>query len=590
MVIPLVIRDRSLGELMLASRKAEFFSNDDLQVVSTVAGLLASAIEDAARESATDENLRRRVEQLTSITRVSRELNSVVDLNTLLGIVRDECLRATRAECGTILLFDVGTNGSSSPSNPPPVTASIGCPHPEFSEAEVDVIANNLSKIIVDETQSPAHAGVRSSLIVPIVHQGKIMGLIHLHSQQQGFFDEASLEVTQTLASQAAVALGNAHRYHEQRQHTERLRRRADALTKLSETNATISFEQPLEQSLRAIAAGCSRRGVGVVYVSHRLPEVLEVADRITVLRDGRNQGTFEARATTEAELVELIVGRPFEAAFPPPALEVDRGREVLVVDGLQGQSFGPLSFTLDAGEIVGIAGAEGNGQPQLFDCLAGRQPPKAGRVVCDGKELSLISTHEAVGAGVMLLPGDRKREALMLVLGVKVNTTIQSLRRFSVLGLLRRRKERRAVTDLVEQLEIRTPSIEQPVEFLSGGNQQKVSVARTFFKEPSVILAYEPTQGVDVGSRFDIYKALRTRTDKGTAMLVKSSDPIELSGLCDRVLVVSRGQIIEEIPGDELDELRIVEAMVRGPGLSRAGRSPLGVAMPRGPSPNGGT
>jgi ribose transport system ATP-binding protein len=341
--------------------------------------------------------------------------------------------------------------------------------------------------------------------------------------------------------------------------------------------------------ALHRTVAGCSRRGVGVVYVSHRLPEVLEVADRITVLRDGRNEGTFDAKATTEAELVELIVGRPFDAAFPPPAPQVDQGREVLVVDGLQGQSFGPVSFTLDAGEIVGIAGAEGNGQPQLFDCLAGRQPPKAGRVVCDGKELTLISTHEAVGAGVMLLPGDRKHEALMPVLGVKVNTTIQSLRRFSLLGLLRRRKERREVTDLVDQLEIRTPSIEQPVEFLSGGNQQKVSVARTFFKEPSVILAYEPTQGVDVGSRFDIYRALRTRTDRGTAMLVKSSDPIELSGLCDRVLVMSRGQIIEEIPGDELDELRIVEAMVRGPGLSRAGRSPLGVAMPRAPSSNGG-
>ena len=263
--------------------------------------------------------------------------------------------------------------------------------------------------------------------------------------------------------------------------------------------------------------------------------------------------------------------------------------REVLVVDGLQGQSFGPVSFTLELGEIVGIAGAEGNGQPQLFDCLAGRQPPKAGRVVCDGKELSLISTHEAVAAGVMLLPGDRKHEALMPVLGVKVNATIQSLRRFSVLGFLSRRRERRAVADLVERLEIRTPSLEQPVEFLSGGNQQKVSVARSFLKEPSVILAYEPTQGVDVGSRFDIYKALRTRTNKGTAMLVKSSDPIELAGLCDRVLVMSRGQIIEEIPGDELDELRIVEAMVRGPGLSKAGRSPLGVAMPKAPSSNGG-
>jgi len=338
-------------------------------------------------------------------------------------------------------------------------------------------------------------------------------------------------------------------------------------------------------EALHRTVVACRRRGVGVVYVSHRLPEVLEIADRITVLRDGRNQGTFNARATTEAELVELIVGRPFEAAFPPPAPTTTEPREVLVVDGLQGQSFGPLSFTLEAGEIVGIAGAEGNGQPQMFDCLAGRVPPRAGRVVCDGEELTLISTHEAVSSGVMLLPGDRKVEALMPVLGVRVNSTIQSLRRFSVLGFIKRRSERKSVGELVDDLEIRTPSLDQPVEFLSGGNQQKVSVSRTFLREPAVILAYEPTQGVDVGSRFDIYRALRARTDAGAALLVKSSDPIELSGLCDRVLVMSRGTIIEEIPGDELDERRITEAIVRGPGLSRSGRSPYGVAMPKAPS-----
>lgn len=335
-------------------------------------------------------------------------------------------------------------------------------------------------------------------------------------------------------------------------------------------------------EALHRTVLACKQRGVGVVYVSHRLPEVLEVADRITVLRDGQNRGTFDAGSTTEAELVERIVGRPFEAAFPPPAPEPGEVREVLVVDGLQGQSFGPVSFTLQSGEIVGIAGAEGNGQAQLFDCLAGRVPPRAGRVVCDGEELTLISTHEAVGAGVMLLPGDRKQEALIGVLGVKVNATVQSLGRFSFLGLLRRRAERRAVVDLVDQLQIRTPSLDQPVEFLSGGNQQKVSVSRSFLKKPSVILAYEPTQGVDVGSRFDIYEALRTRSDAGAALLVKSSDPIELSGLCDRVFVMSRGTIVEEIPGDELDEVRIVEAIVRGPGMSKAARSPLGVAMPK--------
>jgi len=335
-------------------------------------------------------------------------------------------------------------------------------------------------------------------------------------------------------------------------------------------------------EALHRTVLACKRRGVGVVYVSHRLPEVLEVADRITVLRDGRHQGTYDAATTKEPELVERIVGRPFEAAFPARAASPSEPRQVLVVDALQGQSFGPVSFTLCSGEIVGIAGAEGNGQPQLFDSLAGRTPPRAGSVVCDGKELSLISSHQAVGAGIMLLPGDRKREALMGVLGVRVNATVQSLRRFSRFGLLRRGAEQAEVHALIERLEIRTPWLDQPVEFLSGGNQQKVSVARSFLRKPSVILAYEPTQGVDVGSRIDIYNALRARADAGAALLVKSSDPIELSGLCDRVFVMSRGTIIEELPGDELNETRIVEAIVRGPGMSRAARSPLGVAMPK--------
>ena len=338
-------------------------------------------------------------------------------------------------------------------------------------------------------------------------------------------------------------------------------------------------------EALHRTVAACKRRGLGVVYVSHRLPEVLEIADRITVLRDGQCQGTFDAATTTESALVERIVGRPFEAAFPAPVATSGEPQEALVVDAFQGQSFGPVSFTLHRGEVVGIAGAEGNGQSQLFDTLAGRIPPRAGRVACSGKELNLISTREAVRAGIMLLAGNRREAALMGVLGVRVNATVQSLRRFSRFGVLRVRAERAAVQRLVEQLEIRTPSLDQPVEFLSGGNQQKVSVSRSFLTEPSVILAYEPTQGVDVGSRLDIYKALRDRATAGAALLVKSSDPIELSGLCDRVFVMSRGTIIEEIPGDELDEVRIVEAIVRGPGMSKAARSPLGVAMPKSPA-----
>jgi GAF domain-containing protein len=251
-VVPLIVRDRSLGELMLGSRKAEFFNNYDLQIVLTAAGQLASAIENAARSSQTDESLRRRVEQLTSIARVSRELNSMTDLKSLLEVVRDESLRTTRAECGAILLFNTTVS-----SNPPPVIMSLGCPITEaFSPLDQKIIETGEPQLVVDYSlndEIPVHEGVRSALIVPIINQGKTAGLIHLHSGRPGFFDQASLEVTQTLASQAAVALGNVQRYQEQRQRTEVLRRRAETLTKLTETSFVLNFDQPLDQLLRSI-------------------------------------------------------------------------------------------------------------------------------------------------------------------------------------------------------------------------------------------------------------------------------------------------------------------------------------------------
>src|SRR5258706_1378748 len=253
-VVPLVVRERSIGELMLASRKVEFFNNYDLQIISTAAGLLASAIEDATRSTSTDETLRRRVEHLTTITRVSRELNSIVDINSLLTIVRDESLQVTHAECGTILLFDMTAS-----SNPPTVSLSIGCQHPEeFSSIELEAISMGIAQIVNLEQsgRTPPHEDVRSTMIVPIIDQGKTIGLINLHSQQASLFDDASLEVIQTLASQAAVAIGNANRYQGQRQFAERYRRRADALTKVSESSSFLSFDQPLEQSLRAVATG----------------------------------------------------------------------------------------------------------------------------------------------------------------------------------------------------------------------------------------------------------------------------------------------------------------------------------------------
>src|SRR5215213_7655542 len=226
---------------MLGSRKTEFFNNYDLQVVLTAASQLAAAIENATRTTQTDENLRRRVEQLISVARVSRELNSMVDLKSLLEVVRDESLRTTRAECGAILLFDttdVANPSAGTAMGFPPITLSLGCPLPEkLSTRDQQVIETGEPQLIADYVfldETPIHEGVRSALIVPIISQEKTAGLIHLHSGRAGFFDQAALEVIQSLASQAAAALVNVRRYQEQSQRMELLRRRAETLTKFT--------------------------------------------------------------------------------------------------------------------------------------------------------------------------------------------------------------------------------------------------------------------------------------------------------------------------------------------------------------------
>ena len=320
---------------------------------------------------------------------------------------------------------------------------------------------------------------------------------------------------------------------------------------------------------LHALVLERSRAGVGIVYVSHRLPEVLGIADRITVLRDGVGQGTYDATGMSEDSLVALMIGRPLTLAFPERDTDGNRP-EVLHVVGLSGDRFGPIDLDVAKGEILGIAGAEGNGQTQFLRALAGvERPTGTGTATCNGHRLDATTPLGALRAGVVLLSGDRA-ESLFPVLSVRANTTIQVLRRLARGGIVSRRRERQTVDDLARRLRIRMASPEQPVQSLSGGNQQKVSLTRPFLRgNVLVILADEPTQGVDVGARFDIYEALRAKAKEGVAVVVKSSDPIELAGLCDRVIVMSRGRIVDEIQGVDLGERRIVEAIV-GSGVAR--------------------
>ncbi len=302
--------------------------------------------------------------------------------------------------------------------------------------------------------------------------------------------------------------------------------------------------------------------GTAVVYISHRLPEVKRVADRITVLRDGQTRGTFEAAQITEAEILQLIIGRSVDKVFPEKR-EANGSTDVLLdIDGFSGAGFHDLHLKVKPGEIIGLAGVEGNGQRAFLRALAGMSPAQGSVRVAD-TPLKLGRPPAIRSAGVIHLPGDRHREGVMLELSVRENIMLLALPEAAVGGVVQRAREREMTATQIERLGVKTPSAETPVASLSGGNQQKVLFARALLGGPRVLLADEPTRGVDAGSRIDLYQVMREAAAAGLAVIVLSSDAVELQGLCDRVVVFSRGRAVRELTGDEITEENITGAAV---------------------------
>jgi ribose transport system ATP-binding protein len=302
--------------------------------------------------------------------------------------------------------------------------------------------------------------------------------------------------------------------------------------------------------------------GTAVVYISHRLPEVKRVADRITVLRDGRVRGTFLADGISEDEILSLIIGRPVDHAFPEKSGRRSDSVPLLVARKITNGVLQGIDLEVVPGEVVGLAGVEGNGQRDFMRSLAGLVPA-TGELAIGGKRTALGDPISVQGAGIVYLPGDRHSEGLFMSLSVRENIAALVLDVLSRLGFVSPRREVSLVASQIASLAIKTPSPESRIASLSGGNQQKVLFARSLSREPAVLLADEPTRGVDAGARMELYRILRKTAARGAAVVVLSSDAIELQGLCDRVLVFSRGQIVKTLIGDEITEENITGAAI---------------------------
>ncbi len=334
----------------------------------------------------------------------------------------------------------------------------------------------------------------------------------------------------------------------------------------LDEPSAVL--DQGEVENLFRVIRGLTAEGVAIVYISHRLEEIREIGDRITVLKDGRTVATgLAVEDTPTAKLIQLMTGRSIEYVFPQRTEAVrPKGDVVLEVRDLAlAGVFSDVNLTVHAGEIVGLAGLVGAGRSEIIETVYGARRASSGTVTVDGKRLRRGSVTSAVRAGVGLCPEERKSQGLLLDEAVYANITVSSMGRFSRFGFLDRAEEKRRAEELTTSLDVRPTGVERAVRTLSGGNQQKVVLARWLLRECRVLVLDEPTRGVDVGARTEIYALVRSLADAGVAVVVVSSEVEEVLGLADRVLVVREGVVVHDSPANEIDESKVLDLVMEG-------------------------
>ena len=309
-----------------------------------------------------------------------------------------------------------------------------------------------------------------------------------------------------------------------------------------------------------------ARKGIGIIFISHRLKEVMDVTDRITVLKDGLLVGTTNGKDINEPAIIRMMVGHELQDIFP--SKRVTEGKEgstpLLSVKGVSsGRTLHDISFDLRHGDIVGIYGLEGQGQHELMLTMYGAFPIDKGKISFAGRELKIPNPRLAIKNGVALVPVDRRTEGLIMPLSVRENLSLPTLKQRTRFGLINRRKETEDAQKMVTEFNIKASHLNISVQTLSGGNQQKVVLGKFLLAGPSVLLFDDPTRGVDVETRRELYYKIRKLAADGTAILFRSTDLMELIGLCDRVLVMYEGRIISRQSGAEITEANIVGSAV---------------------------
>ncbi|MCP2366332.1 ribose transport system ATP-binding protein [Agromyces flavus] len=333
----------------------------------------------------------------------------------------------------------------------------------------------------------------------------------------------------------------------------------------MDEPSAVLDSEEV--KNLFRVVRELTAAGIAVVYITHRLEEIREIGDRITVLKDGRSTANgLPVADTPTSELIRLMTGREVANVFPPatpvePSAPVKLEVEGLSLDGV----FHDINFSVRAGEIVGLAGLVGSGRSEILETIYGARRATGGSVQVDGRELRRGSVRHAVRAGVGLSPEERKSQGLLLDEPIYQNVTLASFTRYARGGFVNERAERRTAQEQISALQLRPADPDRPARTLSGGNQQKILLARWLVNRTSVLLLDEPTRGVDVGARAEIYALIRKLAANGDAVVIVSSEIEEVLGLADTVLVIADGRVLSTVKADQIDEHRVLDLIMEG-------------------------
>lgn len=434
-----------------------------------------------------------------------------------------------------------------------PTSGKIRVNGKEFDRMSPQLAAENGVAVIYQEFNNVGELSAAENLFLgrPI-RKGMIIDRAAMEREAQKAFDQLHIKINpKELVKNLTVG------YQQMIEIAKAIQQNAQVLI-MDEPSAPLTSNE-VENMFKVVEL-LRKKGVSIIYISHRLEEIFRLSDRIEVIRDGEYVTTLITPEATVDELIKLMVGRELTQKYPPRKSCVNKNKVVLELKNVTGNGDKDISLKLHAGEVLGLGGLVGAGRTELAEIIFGSKPKESGTIIFNGKEINPQSPREAIDLGIALVPEDRKRHGALLGISIKNNINMPIYERISKLSVINSKKEKEIAQKYREEIQIKCPTLNQLVKNLSGGNQQKVILGKWLAADCELIIFDEPTRGIDVGAKYEIYKLINELVESGRSVLMISSEMEELMGMSDRIIVLAENRTTGELQKDEFDSDKIMQ------------------------------